>query len=94
MVNKKMSCSEYGDLNGVPSSLLFSEDDCLDDLPAAGYRNGDKLYNDGENGNYWSSTPNESNTDNAYNLYFNEGNQNVNWNNRNNGHSVRPVLED
>lgn len=88
-----MSCSEYGDLNGVPSSLLFSEDDCLDDLPAAGYRNGDKLYNDGENGNYWSSTPNESNTDNAYNLYFNEGNQNVNWNNRNNGHSVRPVLE-
>ena len=92
MVNKKKSCggSVTGDVASLP---LFSEDDRLEGLPAAGYRNGDTLYNDGENGNYWSSTPNESNDNNAYNLYFNEGNRNVNWSNRNNGHSVRPVLE-
>lgn len=62
-------------------------------VPAAGYRNGTSLNNAGENGNYWSSTPNESNTENAYNLYFNSSNHNVDWNNRNNGRSVRPVSE-
>ena len=72
---------------------LFSIDDRLDSVPAAGYRNGSSLNNAGSNGNYWSSTPNESNTNNAYNLNFNSGNHNVNWNNRNNGQSVRPVTE-
>ncbi len=72
---------------------LFSIDDCLDSVPAAGNRNGSSLNNAGENGNYWSSTPNESNSNNAYNLNFNSSNQNVNWNNRNNGQSVRPVAE-
>uniref|UniRef100_UPI004056ED7D reverse transcriptase domain-containing protein n=1 Tax=Alistipes sp. TaxID=1872444 RepID=UPI004056ED7D len=72
-----------------PSSPLFSIDDHPDSLPAAGNRNGESLNNAGENGNYWSATPNDS--QNAYNLNFNSGNHNVNWNNRNNGHSVRPV---
>lgn len=72
---------------------LFSIDDCQKSVPAAGNRNGSSLNNAGENGNYWSSTPNESNTNNAYNLNFNSGNHNVNWNNRNNGQSVRPVAE-
>ena len=75
------------------SMSCFSIDDCLIGTSAAGYRNEDKLNNDGSNGNYWSSTPNSENTQNAYNLNFNSGNQNTNWNNRNNGHSVRPVLE-
>ena len=60
-------------------------------VPAAGWRGGTSLNNTGSNGNYWSSTPNESNTQNAYNLNFNSGNRNTNWNNRNNGQSVRPV---
>ena len=45
---------------------------------------------EGYGGDYWSSTPNGSN--NAYNLNFNLGNQNVNNDNRNNGYSVRAVL--
>ena len=63
-------------------------------LPAAGYfnYNNKKVNNAGTNGNYWSSTPNGSN--NAYNLNFNSGNQNVNNNNRKNGYSVRAVLVD
>ena len=60
-------------------------------VPAAGWRGGTSLNNTGSNGNYWSSTPNESNTQNAYNLNFNSGDRNTNWNNRNNGFSVRPV---
>ena len=91
MVNKSVSCGRL-QKNGV-SLPLFSVDDCLDSVPAAGYRNGSSLNNAGNNGNYWSSTPNESNTQNAYNLNFNSGNHNLNWNNRNYGHSVRPVSE-
>ncbi|MBQ6204190.1 MAG: hypothetical protein IJK46_08880 [Prevotella sp.] len=49
------------------------------------------MNNAGSNGNYWSSTLNESNTNNAWNLNFNSGNVNTNNNNRNNGQSVRPV---
>lgn len=64
--------------------------DCSFFLPAAGNRNSDGTMNNvGSNGNYWSSTPNDSS--NAYNLNFNDGNINVNNTNRNNGQSVRCV---
>ena len=57
-------------------------------MPAAGNRNGVNINNVGSNGNYWSSTENDSN--NAYNLNFNSSNVNIgNNNNRNNGFSVR-----
>ena len=68
----------------VATGLLF--------LPAAGNRNDSDLNNAGSNGNYWSSTQNPSNTNNAYNLNFNSGNMDWNNNNRNNGQSVRPVV--
>lgn len=92
MVNRKKSGGRLGE-NIEPSLPLFSIDDCPESVPAAGYRNGSSLNNAGSNGNYWSSTPNESNTNNAYELNFNSSNHNVNWNNRNNGRSVRPVSE-
>ena len=60
---------------------------------AAGYRNNDNLNNVGSNGNYWSSSLNTDNPNNAYNLYFNSDNVNTNNNNRYNGQSVRPVSE-
>ncbi len=60
-------------------------------LPAAGYRNNTSLNNAGSNGNYWSGTLNENNSNNAYNLNFNSGNHDWNNNNRNNGFAVRPV---
>ena len=58
-------------------------------LPAAGNRNGSDVNNVGNNGNYWSSTPNDEN--NAWNMNFNENGANMNNNNRNNGYSVRLV---
>ena len=61
-------------------------------LPAAGYRNGTSINNLGTNGNYWSSTLNSDNPNNARRLNFNSGETNVNNNNRYNGFSVRPVL--
>ena len=62
-------------------------------LPAAGYRYGDRLYHDGEYGEYWSSTSDEG-TDYAYGLFIHEGYSAVGWIIRSDGRSVRPVLED
>ena len=64
---------------GVRSASLF--------LPAAGNCNDGNANNVGDNGNYWSSTPNDEN--NAYNLNFNSGNCDVNNDNRENGFTVR-----
>ena len=61
-------------------------------LPAAGYRRGSSLYNVGSLGYYLSSTPNDSNSNNAYYLYFdNTGYHGMGSNNRSHGRSVRPV---
>ena len=88
-VNKQEFCGILPDCSSMPQ---FSIDDCPESVPAAGYR-GESLNNVGSNGNYWTSSPNESNSNNAYNLNFNSGNHNVNNNNRNWGHTVRPVSE-
>ena len=61
-------------------------------LPAAGNRWDGELNNACSNGNYWSSSLYTGSPYSAWNLNFNSGNTNVN-NNRNNGFSVRPVLE-
>ena len=68
-------------ISGLPTSSVF--------LPAAGNRNGKSVNNVGSNGNYWSSTANDS--DNAWNLNFNGSDANMNNNNRYNGQSVRLV---
>ncbi len=92
MVNGKESDGKSPNKEGSPSPP-FSIDDCPESVPAAGWRNGTSLNNAGKNGNYWSATPNEDNTNNAYNLNFNSDSHNRNWNYRNNGQSVRPVSE-
>ena len=61
-------------------------------LPAAGYRGGLSLYYAGEDGNYWSSTPNESHSSGAY-LSFGSSHQGAYWFYRYYGRSVRPVAE-
>ena len=63
-------------------------------LPAAGIRDGDTLYVDGEDGYYCSSSPDGSDTDRACRLFFDEGDRHVGWGDRECGRSVRPVLED
>lgn len=60
-------------------------------FPASGNRNDADLNNHGSNGNYWSSSLNPNNDNNAYNLNFNSGNCDWNNNNRHNGHTVRAV---
>ena len=62
-------------------------------LPAAGGRGGYFLYDTGSRGDYWSSTPNSSNSENAYGIYFNSDSRGMDDSNRTYGQSVRPVLE-
>ena len=62
-------------------------------LPAAGYRYGTTLDHDGDYGSYLSSSPYESNSNYAYDLFFYSGTQTVYWFNRDYGRSVRPVSE-
>ena len=50
------------------------------------------MNNVGSNGNLWSSSLNEDNTNNAWNLNFNSDNVDLNNNNRCNGQSVRGVV--
>ena len=62
-------------------------------LPAAGQRSDTSLYYQGADGNYWSATPNESNTGSACFLHFDYVFRIVRWGSRGGGHSVRPVCE-
>ena len=94
---KKHRTTKHTDKPNDPRQLTFwaalfpvhAEKDCR---KAAGYRNDTSLNNVGSNGNYWSSSLNTSNSNNARELNFNSSNHNTdNNNNRYNGQSVRPV---
>lgn len=62
-------------------------------LPAAGWRNGSSLSDAGEEGNYWSSTPDKSIAQCAISLYFDNGSHDWSYLLRYEGYSVRPVSE-
>ncbi|MCF0245143.1 MAG: PEGA domain-containing protein, partial [Bacteroidaceae bacterium] len=80
--------------NGVKGRLIKSKRNGNSIfVPAAGFRDGTQLYVAGEYGNCWSSTPYESNADNAYRLRFLSGFFSRGWSLRSYGLSVRPVSE-
>ncbi len=62
-------------------------------LPAAGWRIRSSSYGVGEWCGYWSSTPLDSDTQDAYDLYFLDGIYNLTWDYRLRGHCVRPVTK-
>ena len=63
-------------------------------FPAAGWRFDTSTDSAGKDGKYWSSTPYESNTREAYYLYFSSGGSAVaGWSYRGYGRTVRPVVE-
>lgn len=85
---------EWTQVNGVNGSKVVGPNGSCIFLPAAGYRSGSSLYNDGNYGYYWSSTP----CDDFYDAYvhgllFGNGRENVFSGNRDDGLTVRPISE-
>ena len=63
-------------------------------LPAAGYRYGSSLKNDGRRGYCWSSSPYDYNGGYyACHLSFHDGDENVNYSDRYYGLTLRPITE-
>lgn len=62
-------------------------------LPVAGYRRGSSSVGYGSRGYYWSSSPNENDTGDAYYFSFDSGTFNRQLSLRYYGKSVRPVSE-
>ena len=62
-------------------------------LPAAGWRGGDSLDYAEVIGDYWSSSPDSSDSKYAFYLYFSTSGQDLSNGLRDYGHSVRPVSE-
>lgn len=79
--------------NGVWGSRVTGPNGNSIFLPAAGYRHGSSADYVGSYGFYWSSTPNEDYISSTYCLCFNGDWNYWNWNDRGNGHTVRPVSE-
>lgn len=88
------NCSwEWMTQNGVKGYKVTGQNGNHIFLPAAGTRNVSSLDNAGEGGYYWSSMPDDINSNRAYFLDFDSGGQRLGWNYRSLGRSVRPVSE-
>ena len=88
----KNSCtSEWTTQNGVSGRKFTGPNGGTIFLPAAGNRWYGKLYGLGSDGDYWSSTLNESYPDGAWCLNFHSGGVYVDGYDRRYGLSVRPV---
>lgn len=84
---------EWTQLNGVNGARVIGPNGSCIFLPAAGYRYGTSLNNDGFTGDYWSSTPDDGYDDYAYSLLFCNGYENVLYYLRSYGQTVRPITE-
>ena len=86
---------EWTQVNGVNGSKVTGPNGSCIFLPAAGYRYGTSLLNDGYYGYYWSSTPYDYYYDYyAYSLGFGYGREGVYWDGgRDDGLTVRPISE-
>ena len=86
---------EWTTLNGVEGGKFTSRMNGNSIfLPAAGCRHGMSLLIAGSSyGDYWSSTPHGSNTQNACGLYLDRVCRGLYWDGRYYGRSVRPVSE-
>ena len=84
---------EWIEQNGVSGYKVTGPNGCSIFLPAASCRYESSFYDAGSSGFYWSSTPNEDYSYNAYFLGFDSDFHNMINYFRDRGQSVRPVLE-
>ena len=82
-------------LNGSAGCKITGKNGNSIFLPAAGWLEGKTKESAGSYGNYWSSTPDEKNNEDAYRLYFSHDGRGTYWSYpRCDGRSVRPVIKE
>ena len=87
-------CSwEWTSVNGVSGQKVTGPNGNSIFLPAAGYRYGTEVYYRGSCGYYWSGTQHEKHRFDAFNFRFYSGDHGWDYNNRDYGHTVRPVTD-
>jgi len=82
-------------MNGVKGYEVKGLNDNSIFLPLAGFYIGSSHKHTEKSGQYWTSTPNNGNDeyDFSYRLYINRTIQNVGWDYRSYGRSIRPVID-
>lgn len=90
-IKELINCCSYlwTTQNGVKGGKFTGPNGCTIFLPAAGDRLYGDLFNVGDVGYYWSSTPDDEYS--AYGLYFDSGHADWGYNARDFEQSVRPV---
>ena len=81
---------EWVTVNGVKGYKVTGPNGNKIFLPATGFRYGSSLYGAGGGGGYWSSTPYDSDANNAYGLLFYSDDHGM-GNHRYGGRCIRPV---
>lgn len=84
---------EWTEVNGVKGYKVTGPNGNSIFLPAAGRRFGTNVPYRGSKGHYWSATLYESNSNNAYCIYFNSDKWGLSYDFRCYGFTVRPVTE-
>lgn len=82
---------DWSDLNGTKGYRVTGPNGNFIFLPAAGYRGNSGLGYAGSDGYYWSSSLGTSNSDSAYELFFNSDAVDTGYDDRDYGQSVRAV---
>ena len=82
---------EWTTINGVNGGKFTAQNGNYVFFAAAGYWGGGSRNNVGSSGSYWGSTPLDSYG--AYGLFFDDVGKDVSGDDRENGFSVRPVLD-
>lgn len=88
---------EWAAVNGVNGFKVTGPNGNYIFLPAAGNADGSNITSQGAYGGYWTSTPNNDGSGGlAGNMYFYGSSDtnlyNIQWSNRYNGRSIRPVI--
>lgn len=88
---KNHTTVEWTTVNGVAGYRFTGANGKSIFIPAAGRHYDSSLWEDGEEGFYWSSTLHEASPDHAWALCFRQGYQSVTNEFRYRGYSIRPV---
>ena len=86
--------SEWTMVNGINGRIFIGSNGNSIFLPATGYRQNERLRNNGSEGYYWSSSQQSSKNHFAYHLLIRSGSvESDTWRSKYYGHGIRPIAK-